>query len=580
MHFWPHNVATNNSDIFQNSLDIVRERLYCVAIMYVDSTTSQRKYTRHLLRESFREDGKVKHRTIANISQCSPEEIKAIRLALKHKKELATLVSIPEVISFKQGLSVGAVWLLYDLARQLGITKALGTSREGKLALWQVIARVIDQGSRLSAVRLAGSHAACDIVGLDAFNEDDLYKNLDWLDKHQARIEDRLYKTLHTESPPGLYLYDVTSSYLEGCCNELGAFGYNRDKKRGKLQIVIGLLCNEMGRPLSIEVFAGNTQDPATVASQIKKVAKRFDCEIVTFVGDRGMLKSKQVADLLGHGFHYITAITKPQIKALLKRGVIQMSLFDQELAEVESDDGIRYILRCNPIRAQEVQASRQSKVRSVERTMEKQNKYLTEHLRAQVNVALRKVRAQNSKLKLSSWLKVSASGRKIILERDQAALEEIAKLDGCYVLKTDLAKDVANKDTVHARYKDLALVEWAFRTSKTVELEMRPINVRLASRTRGHAFVVMLSYRIVQELSERWCQLDLTVQEGIDKLSQLCATEMIIRGKAGCNKIPEPRQDVRELLRSAKVRLPKALPCSGIRVATRKKLPENRKPL
>lgn len=546
--------------------------------MYVDSTTSQGKYSRHLLRESFREDGKVKHRTIANISQCSPEEIEAIRLALKHKKNLAGLASIPEVVSCKQGLSVGAVWLVFDLARQLGISKALGTSREGRLALWQVIARVIDQGSRLSAVRLASSHAACDVLGLDAFDEDDLYANLDWLHDHQAGIEGRLFKTLHGDGKPELYLYDVTSSYLEGCCNELGAFGYSRDGKKGKQQIVIGLLCDEMGRPLSIEVFAGNTQDPATVASQIRKVAQRFGGETVTFVGDRGMLKSQQVEDLAGHGFHYITAITKPQIEALLKREVIWMSLFDQELAEVETDDDIRYVLRRNPLRAQEVQASRESKVRSVERAVNKQNEYLAEHPRAQVKVALRKLRAHSKKMKLSSWLKVSASGRKIFLERDQAALAEIAKLDGCYVLKTDLAKDAASKDTVHARYKDLVLVEWAFRTSKTVELEMRPVNVRLARRTRGHAFVVMLSYRVVQELSERWGQLDLTVQEGLDKLSQLCATEMLIRGKASCNKIPEPRPDVRELLRAAKVRLPGALPCSGINVATRKKLPENRK--
>ena len=549
-----------------------------VASMYVDSTTSQGKYTRHLLRESFREDGKVKHRTIANLSPCSPEEIEAIRLALKHKKHLAALVSIPEVVSYQQGLSVGAVWLVYDLARQLGISQALGPSREGKLALWQVIGRVIDPGSRLSAVRLASSHAACDILGLDAFDEDDLYANLDWLHENQARIEGRLFKTLHADSQPELYLYDVTSSYLEGGGNELGAFGYNRDGKKGKQQIVIGLLCNERGRPLSIEVFAGNTPDPATVAPQIRKVAQRFGGPTVTFVGDRGMLKSKQVEDLAGHGFHYITAITKPQIEALLKREVIQMSLFDQELAEVETDDHLRYILRRNPLRAQEVQASRASKVQSVERAMNQQNEYLDQHSRAQVNVALRQVRAHSKKLKLSSGLNVSASGRKILLERDPAAWAEMAKLDGCYVLKTDLAKEVANKDTVHARYKDLARVEWAFRTSKTVELEMRPVHVRLARRTRGHAFVVMLSYRIVQELSERWGQLDLTVEEGLDPLSQLCATEMLIRGKASCNKIPEPRPDVRELLRMAKVRLPEALPCSGIRVATRKKLPKNRK--
>jgi len=209
--------------------------------MYVDTSKSQGKYVRYLLRENYRENGKIKHRTIANISRCSDEEIEAINLALKHKKDLSSIVSLREDVSLCQGLSVGAAWLVYDIARQLGITKALGPSREGKLALWQVIARVIEQGSRLSAVRLAGSHAACDIVALDIFNEDDLYANLDWLYAQQAVIENRLLKQTYHDKRPELFLYDVTSSYLEGTCNELGAFGYNRDKKRGKKQIVIGL---------------------------------------------------------------------------------------------------------------------------------------------------------------------------------------------------------------------------------------------------------------------------------------------------------------------------------------------------
>jgi len=183
--------------------------------MYVDTSTSQGgKYKRYLLRETFREEGKVKHRTIANLSHCSPDEVNAIRLALKHKKDLASLVSVRQGVSLKQGLSIGAVWLVHDMAKQLGIAEALGPSREGKLALWQVIARVIDQGSRLSAVRLAGSHAACDILGLTAFDEDDLYQNLDWLESHQSQIETRLFKRLHGDKKPGLYLYDVTSSYL------------------------------------------------------------------------------------------------------------------------------------------------------------------------------------------------------------------------------------------------------------------------------------------------------------------------------------------------------------------------------
>jgi transposase len=545
--------------------------------MYVDEATSQGKYKRYLLRESYRENGKVKHRTIANISSCSSEEIQAIRLALRHKNNLASLVSIDESISVHQGLSVGAVWLLHDVARQLGITEALGHSRDGKLALWQVIARVIDQGSRLSAVRLAGYHAACDILALEAFDEDDLYANLDWLCENQARIENRLFKAAAALKKPGLYLYDVTSSYLEGVCNELCAFGYNRDGKKGKRQIVIGLLCNEKGRALSIEVFAGNTCDPATMASQIRKVAERFGGGAITFVGDRGMIKSAQIEDLVSRGFHYITAITKPQIEALLSAGTFQPALFDQELAEIEADDGVRYILRRNPLRAEEVRASRRAKLQSLRREVRKQNEYLTLHTLARVDVALRKINERRVKLKIDKWVTVSASERSLSLDMDDQALAEVQKLDGCYVLKTDLGKGLADKETVHARYKDLALVERAFRTSKTVELEMRPIHVRLATRTRGHALVVMLGYVIVQELSRRWCEINLTVEEGIKQLTTLCATELHVNGQPRCNRIPEPRESIQELLAAAEVRLPDALACKGIKVATRKKLPENR---
>ena len=544
--------------------------------MYVDTCVSG-KYTRHLLRENYRQGGQVKHRTIANLSHCNEQEILAIRLALKYKEDLATVVDAAGKLSLRQGLSVGAVWLVYQTARQIGIVDALGPSRQGKLALWQVIARVIDQGSRLSAVRLAGSHAACDILGVEAFDEDDLYANLDWLCQQQAAIEKRLFNKLRPATSPGLFLYDVTSSYLEGVCNELSAFGYNRDGKRGKRQIVIGLLCDSSGRPLSIEVFPGNTQDSQTLASQIKKTAQRFGGGEVTFVGDRGMIKSRQVEDLQGQGFHYITAITKPQIESLLAAGVLEMGLFDQELAEVETDEGVRYVLRRNPLRAVEVQACREEKLRTLRKKVEKRNRYLTEHPRARVDVALREVQRQSEKLRIAKWVRISVAGRALCVEVDEQVLAKVRQLDGCYVLKTDLTKEAAGKETIHARYKDLSMVEWAFRTSKTVQLEIRPIHVRLANRTRGHAFVVMLAYRIVQALAERWCHIDLTVDEGIAELSTLCATEVLIEGQPRCNKIPQPRGPVRRLLEAANVCFPEALPCSGIRVATRKKLPENR---
>src|SRR5215510_1573713 len=299
--------------------------------MYVDTsriTRGGKTYTRHLLRESYRANGKVLHRTVANVSHCSEAEIAALRLALRHKEDLEHLGTIQDTITLRQGLSFGAVWTVYHVARRLGIEQALGTTREGKLALWQVMARVIDQGSRLSAVRLAMAHAACDVLGLETFDEDALYENLDWLAGAQAAIEDRLYAQRTKTQPITLFLYDVTSSYLEGTQNALAAFGYNRDGKQGKRQSVIGLLCDEDGHPVSIEVFPGNTHDPHTVAAQLEKVKARFGVHEITFVGDRGMLKGQQIEDLTQQGFHYITAITKPQIEKLLRTGTLQMGLF------------------------------------------------------------------------------------------------------------------------------------------------------------------------------------------------------------------------------------------------------------
>ena len=545
--------------------------------MYVDSSKSHGKYTRSLLRENYREDGKVKHRTIANLSHCSVEEIDAIKLALKHKKDLSKLVSLSKDITLNQGNSVGAVCAIHDIARQLGIHKALGPTRDGKLALWQIIARVIDQGSRLSAVRLAGSHAACDILGLETFNEDDLYKNLDWLSQKQQVIEDRLFVNTHKDKNPELFLYDVTSSYFEGTCNELGAFGYNRDGKKGKRQIVIGLLCDEWGQPVSIEVFKGNTNDTKTFYSQIKKVVERFGNNEITFVGDRGMIKSPQIKEIKKNSLHYITAITKKQIETLLKQGTIQLEFFDEDLAEIKAEQGIRFILRRNPTRAEEIKQKRDSKLLSMEHFVIKQNRYLSEHHRAKVETALRKIEERASKLQISKWLVVTVKERKIDIQVDESALAEESKLDGCYVLKTDLKKEVSKK-TVHSRYKDLAKVEWAFRTSKTTALEIRPIHVRLADRTRGHALVVMLAYKIVQELANRWRNIELTVQEGINELSQVCAIEMRVNNKPFANRIPNPRDSIKKLLTGAGVHLPEIFSASAKKVATRKKLVERRK--
>ena len=462
--------------------------------MYIDTshiTRGGKTDTRHLLRESYRANGKVLHRTLANVSHCSAAEIEAMRLALRHKDNLEHLGTIQDAITLKQGVSFGAVWTVYHIARRVGIEKALGPTREGKLALWQVVARVLDQGSRLSAVRLAMSHAACDVLGLDAFDEDALYENLDWLAGAQASIEDRLFAQRTKTTPVRLFLYDVTSSYLEGTHNALAAFGYNRDGKKGKMQIVIGLLCDEAGHPVSIEVFPGNTQNPHTFAAQINQVKARFGVTEITFVGDRGMIKGQQIADLIQQGCHYITAITKPQIEKLLRTGTFQLDLFDQELAEVLADEGIRYVLRRNPVRAQEVRDTRQAKLATLQALVAKYNQYLTDHPRAKPQGAWQKLVARAATLRLSDWVELTVAERTITLTINEEAQTEAAKLDGCYVLKTDLTPAQAPKEIVHDRYKDLASVEQAFRACKTGHLEVRPIFLRREAHTRAHAFVV-----------------------------------------------------------------------------------------
>ena len=522
------------------------------------------------LRESYREDGKVKTRNIANLKNCSAEEINAIELALKYKNNLAALGTVEDV-QVTQGPSVGAIWVIYQLAQRIGITKALGTDHNGRLALWQVIARVLDQGSRLSAARLAQDHAATEILGFKRdFCEDDLYANLAYLAEKQDKIEKAIFEGRQKEKPQ-LFLYDVTSSYLEGEKNAFGEYGYNRDKKRGKMQIVIGLLCDQDGEPVSTQVFSGNTSDLETFASQVEKARQVFGCERVTFVGDRGMIKSSQIEDLDAAKFNYITAITKPQINAMLKKGVFQLNLFEKTLCEVEHE-GVRYLLRRNPMRAEEIAANRASKLAALQKLADKQNEYLAEHPRADDFVAWKKVAEKHGKLKLNDWVTVKVKDRQVILEVDEENLKEISKLDGCYALKTDLPKETADKDLIHNRYKDLTKVEMAFRTCKTTHLEIRPVHVRTEASTRGHVLVVMLAYMIVRLLQRGWANFDLTIEEGLSRLKNICAVNLNIKGKGDFLSIPQPDQNNERLLSAVDIRLPGVLPASKINVSTRKK--------
>jgi Transposase DDE domain len=539
-----------------------------VVLYYVDMyvaraswpSSNGKSYQSIYLRESYREGNHVRKRDIANLTHCDPEEIAAIELALQCKGNLAALGSLDQV-QLSQGLSLGAVWSLLEMARRLGIDQALGRGFDAQLALWQVLARVLDQGSRLSAVRLAQVHAACDVLGIQrGFDENDLYANLTWLSAHQEAIEKRLFAKRRGSQKPELFLYDVTSSYLEGEDNAYGAYGYNRDGKKSKKQIVIGLLCDEQGAPVSTEVFRGNTQDPQTFAAQVRKASARFGCERVTFVGDRGMIKSGQVEDLAQAGFHYITAITKPQIDTLIEARLIQMELFAAEVCEVERE-GVRFVLRRNPIRAAQLAASRADKQASVEQLRQERNGYLDKHPRAKVATAEKALRAKIAQLKTEGWLTVQGEGRVLKLMVNQPGLAEAARLDGCYVIKTDLPPSTASKQVVHDRYKELTLVEQAFRTCKTAHLETRPIYVRTAEHTRGHVLVVMLAYLIRRELSHAWTALDVTVEEGLHQLQTLCSIQVKVTEGGSCLRIPTPSPAAAVLLQALKIHLPEALP-------------------
>ena len=541
--------------------------------MYIDRQDFPLKngktYTRILLRESYREKGKVKKNTIANLSRMPPELVDAIERELKGEIRVSKTVDASEVIT-EIGISLGAAFTLHKLCKEFGITKMLGKSRFAKLAEWMIIARLIEPKSKLATVRLANRHAACDVLDMEAFTEDNLYATLDWLADNQDKFEKKLFKIRYGKAIPTLYLYDVTSSYLEGTKNAYAAFGYPRDKKKGKMQIVIGLMTDDKGMPVSVSVFDGNTNDTKTFKYQIDKLSKEFGVKNVVMVGDRGMIKSQQIEDL-GDDFYYITAITKPQIETFMKEGVIQTGLFDNDLCEV-MNDGVRYILRKNPVREKEMSDVRNDKIAKIRDEIKAMNDYLRAHPKAHVEVAIRNITARIEKLKISAFMGVVAEGRVLSLTINEDKLFDISKLDGCYVIKTNVPESIANKEEIHDRYKDLKYVESAFRTMKTMLLKIRPLYHTNAKRTRGHVFVVMLAYMIAKHLREKWKNIDATVDEGVKELAAICAVTVDIAG-VKIDTVPKPRPLGKKLLQALNIKLPKTFHSKGIKVATRKKI-------
>ena len=513
--------------------------------MYITAVPNRNSPPAILLRESFRDGDKIRTRTLANLTSWAPERIDALRRALKGEFDGCT--GEPQPVC---GPIFAVLFALKQLAERVGLLQALGAERWAKLVLLLILARVAAQGSRLSAVRWATQHAVAETLGLQRFDEDDLYQALDRLAKEQEHIEDALYRRTVRQrgGAPTVVLYDVTSSYLEGEQNELAAFGYSRDKKPGKAQIVIGLLTTADGEPLAVHVYEGNTADPVTVPEQVHTLRTRFGITEVVFVGDRGMVKAKGKHALTTAGFRYITALTTPQVRRLLQTQVLRAEWFTPHVHEVVHGS-VRLILRRSEALRQQAARRRADKWAKLQRLITARNAFVGATKRAKPETGLRTLQAWVKRHKLHAFVHVSLHEGHLLATLDTAAQAEATVLDGCYVLETDVPQTALNAQAVHHRYRDLHEVEHDFRTMKTDLLEVRPIFVRKAPRTRAHVLVTMLALKVVREMRRALVaafgtteddKMAVTVEEALLALARLCLLTYHVQGSA-VTRLPTP---------------------------------------
>ena len=472
-------------------------------------------YRSHLLRRTFRENGKVKHQTLGNISHLPEPVIELIRRALKGE----TLVSPDQAFSCQRSLPHGHVAAVLGSLRRLGlhalIARTPGRLRDLVLAL--IVARVIDPRSKLATARALSPESAVSSLGpllrLGPVDPHELYDAMDWLLRRQPGIETRLARQhLHENT---LVLYDLTSTYVEGTHCPLARRGYSRDGKKNKLQIVFGLLCSPDGCPLAVEVFEGNTADPKTVASQVDKLRRRFGLARVVLVGDRGMLTAARIReDLAGvEGLRWITALRSSSIKKLLADGTVQPSLFDQrDLAEVTSDDfpGERLIVCKNPRLAAERRRKRQELLAATEALLEpiaQATQRKKRPLRGKDTIGLR-VGKVIDRYKVAKHFDPQITEDALTFERlhDQIATEE--QLDGIYIIRSNVEPERLDASQTVRAYKNLSRVERAFRSLKSVDLKVRPIHHRRPDRVRAHILLCMLAYYVEWHMRQQLAAL------------------------------------------------------------------------
>jgi transposase len=464
-------------------------------------------YEAHLLRRTYREGGKVKNETVANLSKLPRETIELVRRSLRGERFL----SAADAFEVERSLPHGHVAAVLAVARGLGLARLLdrSPSKERDRALALICQRVLEPGSKLACARQLAQSTLAEELGVEGADVDDLYAALDWLGGRQRRIEDGLARR-HLEKGE-LVLYDVSSSYFEGRTCPLAKRGYSRDGRRGSLQIVYGLLCDRQGRPVAVEVFEGSLHDDKTVPAQVEKLRERFGLSRLVLCLDRGMVSEANLETLRAEGIAWITALKAPQVKKLARTQVLQPSLFDQlNLAEIESSDypGERLVVCRNPLVADDRRRRREELLRATERELAPIRKRVEQGtLQGKDKIGLA-VGAVANKYKVKKHFLLEIDDDRFDYRRDQQRIDEEAALDGIYVLRTSVAATELSRDDVVRSYKQLAEVERAFRTLKSVDLEIRPINHRHADRVRAHVFLCTLAYYLEWHLRRGWAEL------------------------------------------------------------------------
>jgi len=504
--------------------------------MYVATVPNRNSPPAILLRESYRENGKVKTRTLANITYVGSHKIEALRRALSGSLPAAGS-PLPDSFRIARSLPHGHVAAVLGCLRSLRLDSILDPtpSRQRELIIAMIVARIIEPASKLATARGLHAdtlhHSLGEVLQLDSADETELYQAMDWLLPRQARIEQQLAQRQLANG--GLVLYDLTSTYFEGRHCPLAKLGHSRDDKSGRPQVVFGLLTNAAGCPVAVEIFEGNTGDPKTVATQIKKLRERFGLSNVVLVGDRGMITSARIRQDLptSYGIQWISALRASQIQKLATGGHLQMSLFDKtDLVEIAHPGfpGERLVACFNPLLAEERARKRPELLAATEKQLEKiaaATKRGKRPLRGKQNIGVRAGKILN-RYKMGKHFQLRIEDDSFHSERKIANIEREESLDGIYVIRTSVGKEALSSEQVVASYKSLSGVERAFRSLKTVDLHVRPIHHRLPDRVRAHILLCMLAYYVEWHMRQRLAPM---LFDDDDKLQAQAARKSIV---------------------------------------------------